>query len=81
MWGKNVDIVWGWAEIYIVNLNIKCLLSLSTLFVYFQGVMEAIRISCAGYPTRKPFDEFVDRFGLLAPDVLNGRYNQYFFGS
>ncbi|XWS36516.1 hypothetical protein CRYUN_Cryun20dG0091400 [Craigia yunnanensis] len=36
------------------------------------GVMEAIRISCAGYPTRKPFDEFVDRFGLLAPDILDG---------
>ncbi|KAK1266822.1 hypothetical protein QJS04_geneDACA000156 [Acorus gramineus] len=36
------------------------------------GVMEAIRISCAGYPTRRTFDEFVDRFGLLAPDVLDG---------
>ncbi|XLU59422.1 hypothetical protein S245_018631, partial [Arachis hypogaea] len=36
------------------------------------GVMEAIRISCAGYPTRKTFDEFVDRFGLLAPDALVG---------
>ncbi|KAE8668785.1 Myosin-8 [Hibiscus syriacus] len=32
------------------------------------GVMEAIRISCAGYPTRKLFDESVDRFGLLAPE-------------
>ncbi|PON94902.1 Myosin [Trema orientale] len=36
------------------------------------GVMEAIRISCAGYPTRKPFHEFVGRFGILAPDVLIG---------
>ncbi|PPD75040.1 hypothetical protein GOBAR_DD28035 [Gossypium barbadense] len=36
------------------------------------GVMEAIRISCAGYPTKKPFVEFVDRFGLLAPEVLDG---------
>ncbi|KAL5542469.1 hypothetical protein UlMin_010179 [Ulmus minor] len=36
------------------------------------GVMEAIRISCAGYPTRKPFDEFVNRFAILAPDVLVG---------
>ncbi|KAK9280773.1 hypothetical protein L1049_003661 [Liquidambar formosana] len=35
------------------------------------GVMEAIRISCAGYPTRKQFYEFVDRFSLLAPEVLN----------
>ncbi|WJX40432.1 hypothetical protein P8452_27906 [Trifolium repens] len=33
--------------------------------------MEAIRISCAGYPTRKMFDEFVDRFGLLAPEALD----------
>ncbi|KAG5112842.1 hypothetical protein JHK82_036111 [Glycine max] len=36
------------------------------------GVMEAIRISCAGYPTRKTFDEFADRFGLLAPEALDG---------
>ncbi|KAF7804577.1 myosin-6-like isoform X2 [Senna tora] len=36
------------------------------------GVMEAIRISCAGYPTRKTFDEFVDRFSLLAPEALDG---------
>ncbi|XAR58689.1 Myosin ATPase [Bertholletia excelsa] len=36
------------------------------------GVMEAIRISCAGYPTRRPFFEFVDRFGVLAPEVLDG---------
>uniref|UniRef100_A0A5B6YSU4 Putative Myosin 2 isoform 2 n=1 Tax=Davidia involucrata TaxID=16924 RepID=A0A5B6YSU4_DAVIN len=36
------------------------------------GVMEAIRISCAGFPTRRPFFEFVDRFGILAPEVLDG---------
>ncbi|XP_020079685.1 myosin-6-like isoform X1 [Ananas comosus] len=36
------------------------------------GVMEAIRISCAGYPTRRSFYEFIDRFGILAPDVLPG---------
>ncbi|GJM87348.1 hypothetical protein PR202_ga03294 [Eleusine coracana subsp. coracana] len=36
------------------------------------GVMEAIRISCAGYPTRRTFIEFIDRFGILAPDVLSG---------
>ncbi|KAL2339400.1 hypothetical protein Fmac_007340 [Flemingia macrophylla] len=34
------------------------------------GVMEAIRISCAGYPTRKSFDEFVRRFTILEPKVL-----------
>lgn len=35
--------------------------------------MEAIRISCAGYPTRKTFAEFANRFGILAPEVLKGR--------
>ncbi|CAI9293048.1 unnamed protein product [Lactuca saligna] len=36
------------------------------------GVLEAIRISCAGYPTKRSFDEFLERFGMLAPDVLDG---------
>ncbi|WOL20658.1 Myosin-J heavy chain [Canna indica] len=37
------------------------------------GVLEAIRISCAGYPTKRTFLEFVDRFGkILAPDFMNG---------
>eukprot|EP01018_Ginkgo_biloba_P031563 Gb_12711 [translate_table: standard] len=40
------------------------------------GVMEAIRISCAGYPTRRAFDEFLDRFGILAPEVLDGNYDE-----
>ncbi|KAL1806376.1 hypothetical protein ACET3Z_029444 [Daucus carota] len=40
------------------------------------GVMEAIRISCAGFPTRKPFDEFVERFKILAPDILRGSYDE-----
>ncbi|CAL5213806.1 unnamed protein product [Lathyrus oleraceus] len=34
------------------------------------GVMEAIRISCAGYPTRKNFDEFVQRFSIMELKVL-----------
>ncbi|KAL7251326.1 hypothetical protein ACSBR1_013207 [Camellia fascicularis] len=40
------------------------------------GVMEAIRISCAGFPTRRTFDEFIGRFGILAPDVLDGRCDE-----
>ncbi|KAK9282815.1 hypothetical protein L1049_011037 [Liquidambar formosana] len=36
------------------------------------GVLEAIRISCAGYPTKRTFDEFLDRFGMLAPEDLDG---------
>ncbi|VFQ80299.1 unnamed protein product [Cuscuta campestris] len=40
------------------------------------GVLEAIRISCAGYPTRRPFFEFINRFGLLAPEALVGNYDE-----
>jgi myosin-5 len=40
------------------------------------GVMEAIRISCAGYPTRKHFDEFLNRFGIIAPQVLDKNSNE-----
>ncbi|XP_024988349.1 myosin-12-like isoform X1 [Cynara cardunculus var. scolymus] len=36
------------------------------------GVLEAIRISCAGYPTKRAFVEFLERFGMLAPEVLHG---------
>ncbi|XP_043692189.1 myosin-11-like isoform X1 [Telopea speciosissima] len=40
------------------------------------GVLEAIRISCAGYPTRRTFFEFLNRFGILAPEVLEGNYDE-----
>ncbi|KAL6984622.1 hypothetical protein U1Q18_017998, partial [Sarracenia purpurea var. burkii] len=39
------------------------------------GVLEAIRISCAGYPTRRTFYEFLLRFGVLAPEVLEGNHD------
>ncbi|CDY66597.1 BnaCnng51610D, partial [Brassica napus] len=39
------------------------------------GVLEAIRISCAGYPTKRTFYDFLNRFGVLAPDVLEGNYD------
>ncbi|CAI0383211.1 unnamed protein product [Linum tenue] len=35
------------------------------------GVLEAIRISCAGYPTRKNFNEFIARFGILETNVAS----------
>lgn len=40
-------------------------------FLWPQGVMEAIRISCAGYPTRKHFGEFLNRFSIISPQVLD----------
>ncbi|XP_077239309.1 myosin-9-like isoform X2 [Tasmannia lanceolata] len=40
------------------------------------GVLEAIRISMAGYPTRRTFYEFIHRFGILAPEVLEGNYDE-----
>ncbi|XP_052210174.1 myosin-15 isoform X2 [Diospyros lotus] len=40
------------------------------------GVLEAVRISLAGYPTRKTFHEFVDRFGLIALEVMDGSYDE-----
>ncbi|GAU26693.1 hypothetical protein TSUD_314700 [Trifolium subterraneum] len=36
------------------------------------GVLEAVRISLAGYPTRRTYSEFVDRFGLIAPEFMDG---------
>ncbi|KAL4571155.1 hypothetical protein LXL04_017906 [Taraxacum kok-saghyz] len=40
------------------------------------GVLEAVRISLAGYPTRKTYHEFVDRFGLIAMEVMDGSYDE-----
>lgn len=33
----------------------------------------------AGYPTRKTYSEFVDRFGILAPEFMDGRWVCEFF--
>ncbi|KAK9081486.1 hypothetical protein Syun_030810 [Stephania yunnanensis] len=39
------------------------------------GVLEAVRISLAGYPTRRTYSEFVDRFGLLVPELMDRSYD------
>ncbi|KAE9599821.1 putative myosin ATPase [Lupinus albus] len=39
------------------------------------GVLEAIRISLAGYPTRRTYSEFVDRYGVIAPEYMDGSYD------
>ncbi|XP_044471628.1 myosin-15 [Mangifera indica] len=40
------------------------------------GVLEAVRISLAGYPTRRTYSEFVDRFGILALEFMDGSYDE-----
>nr|XP_004498862.1 myosin-15-like isoform X1 [Cicer arietinum] len=39
------------------------------------GVLEAVRISLAGYPTRRTYSEFVDRYGLIGPELFDGSYD------
>ncbi|KAL8150294.1 hypothetical protein V2J09_020102 [Rumex salicifolius] len=41
-----------------------------------KGVLEAIRISCAGYPTRRTFFEFISRFKILYPEAVKGSYEE-----
>lgn len=31
------------------------------------GVLEAVRIACAGFPTRKPMLQFAQRYAVLLP--------------
>ncbi|KAM4077315.1 hypothetical protein ACJW30_12G129400 [Castanea mollissima] len=40
------------------------------------GVLEAVRIKCAGYPIHRTFDDFLNRFGSLAPEVFEGNYEE-----
>lgn len=49
------------------------MVSYHTSINFMQGVLEAVRISLAGYPTRKTYHEFVDRFGIIALDILDER--------
>lgn len=35
------------------------------------GVLEAVRISCAGFPNKRPFPEFVEHFWQLAPELYH----------
>ncbi|KAJ4888877.1 P-loop containing nucleoside triphosphate hydrolase protein [Raphanus sativus] len=40
------------------------------------GMIEAIEICRPGYPTRKHFDEFLDRFSILASLTLDKSYDE-----
>jgi len=35
------------------------------------GVLEAVRISCAGFPNKRPFPDFVEHFWPLAPELYH----------
>ena len=59
-------------ELFITNM-FWCLEVLYDLCLT-QGVLEAIRVKCAGYPTNRTFIEFLKRFIILAPEILKGEY-------
>ncbi|XP_022758363.1 myosin-16 isoform X2 [Durio zibethinus] len=40
------------------------------------GVLEAIRVKCEGFPTHRTFTEFLNRFATLAPEILEGNYEE-----
>ncbi|KAJ1417512.1 P-loop containing nucleoside triphosphate hydrolase [Sesbania bispinosa] len=40
------------------------------------GVLEAVRIKCAGFPTHRNFHEFLTRVRVLAPEVLRGNFEE-----
>lgn len=54
------------AHIYLMNAVCMCLLS-----HHRAGVLEAVRISCAGFPNKRPFPDFVDHFWPLAPELYH----------
>ncbi len=42
-----------------------------TVWLVHAGVLEAVRISCAGFPSKRPFPDFVDHFWSLAPELYH----------
>ncbi|XP_019443127.1 PREDICTED: myosin-15-like isoform X2 [Lupinus angustifolius] len=39
------------------------------------GVLEAVRISLAGYPTRRTYSEFINRYGVIALEFMDGSHD------
>ena len=39
------------------------------------GVLEAVRISCAGFPTKTLYEDFVDHFWNLVPELLTADHD------
>ncbi|XP_054802473.1 myosin-9 [Prosopis cineraria] len=40
------------------------------------GVLEAVRIKCAGFPTHRTFRDFLTRVALLAPEIVKGNSDE-----
>ncbi|XP_027934154.1 myosin-11 isoform X2 [Vigna unguiculata] len=40
------------------------------------GVLEAVRIKCAGFPTHWTFHDFLTRLWILAPEILRGNFDE-----
>ncbi|BAT95510.1 hypothetical protein VIGAN_08225400 [Vigna angularis var. angularis] len=40
------------------------------------GVLEAVRIKCAGFPTHWTFHDFITRLWILAPEILRGNFDE-----
>ncbi|KAG0503630.1 hypothetical protein HPP92_003702 [Vanilla planifolia] len=63
------------ADLFVIvalKFELRAILALSLV----QGVLEAVRISLAGYPTRRTYSEFVDRFGILASEHKDQRLDE-----
>ncbi|WVY96421.1 hypothetical protein V8G54_028572 [Vigna mungo] len=41
-----------------------------------KGVLEAVRIKCAGFPTHWTFHDFITRLWILAPEILRGNFDE-----
>ncbi|KAL9395723.1 hypothetical protein Peur_009976 [Populus x canadensis] len=61
------EINWNYVE-FVDNQDVLDLIE--------KGVLEVIRIKCAGYPAHRTFSEFLIRFGILAPEIFKGNYEE-----
>lgn len=73
------ELVINWHSLFLVPYLVHSFFSnwhfhWNCHLVAWQGVLEAVRISLAGYPTRRTYAEFVDRFAVLVPELMIGRY-------
>ncbi|CAI7745086.1 unnamed protein product, partial [Closterium sp. NIES-53] len=58
-------------SIAVKSIAVKRIAVKSIAVKSIAGVLEAIRMCSAGYPTRRLFDDFIDRFSLLVPSLFD----------